>query len=230
VVKENQAGQFETVTMAHPVEVLAPRVPEPYYSRSLRAQYRLDALNPAPVDPGSVAYAKVQYEVDERKYRARAEARLRAGGLQTEVPAGWPKVLKGPLVWSGSDFDDGNDEYVYTLTEADKAEIAAALKFFKGGWMSRSDGIATAVRIDEATEQGLDDHEITPDLFPLPTLGGRLERTAEDVYEGRGFAILRGLDPEVFSAEDLVVVCLGVSSYVAERRGKQDQGGSMLSQ
>jgi hypothetical protein len=50
-----------------------------------------------------------------------------------------------------------------------------------------------------------------------------------DVYEGRGFAIVRGLDPDAYTMEDLTVVYLGISSYIGERRGKQDQRGSMLS-
>lgn len=65
--------------------------------------------------------------------------------------------------------------------------------------------------------------------FPLPTLGPRLEQIRDDVYEGRGFAILRGLDVDSFSEEELVVVYLGVTSYVAETRGKQNQRGDMLS-
>ena len=60
--------------------------------------------------------------------------------------------------------------------------------------------------------------------FPLPTLGPRLDQIKEDVYEGRGFAILRGLDVDFFSEDEL-----GVTSYVAKTRGKQNQRGDMLS-
>jgi hypothetical protein len=60
-------------------------------------------------------------------------------------------------------------------------------------------------------------------------MSGKLGNLCADVYEGRGFAILRGLDPDAYSVEDLTVVYLGLSSYIGERRGKQDQRGSMLS-
>jgi hypothetical protein len=40
---------------------------------------------------------------------------------------------------------------------------------------------------------------------------------------------VRGLDPDTFSAEDITVIYLGVSSYIGEGRGKQDQRGSKLS-
>ena len=66
-------------------------------------------------------------------------------------------------------------------------------------------------------------------MFPLPTLGKTLERAAEDLYNGRGFVIVRGLDPDTLSVADSTIIYLGLSSYIAERRGKQDQRGSMLS-
>ena len=66
-------------------------------------------------------------------------------------------------------------------------------------------------------------------MFPLPTLGKTLERAAEDIYNGRGFVIVRGLDPDTLSTEDCTTIYLGLSSYIAERRGMQDQRGTMLS-
>lgn len=40
---------------------------------------------------------------------------------------------------------------------------------------------------------------------------------------------MRGLNPDAFSVEDLMTIYLGVSSYIGENRGKQDQRGSKLS-
>lgn len=42
--------------------------------------------------------------------------------------------------------------------------------------------------------------------------------------------ILRGLDVEKYTPEDLLVVFLGVSSYIAEQRGVQDRLSTMLSE
>jgi hypothetical protein len=50
-----------------------------------------------------------------------------------------------------------------------------------------------------------------------------------DLYQGKGFFNIRGLDPRKYSAEDNVLVFLGISSYVAEQRAKQDSYGYMLS-
>ncbi|KAF8846804.1 Clavaminate synthase-like protein [Acephala macrosclerotiorum] len=178
---------------------------EPYYSYGLRERFRIDGLKPLPTDPQPEANADIGYDVDEAKYLARGTARIKAGGLQQSVPEGWPQSVSGPLVWTNGDFKD-EAEYVYLLTKDDKAEIVEALKYFKE----------------------LDGEKVSRSTFPLPNLGKQLDKTCEDVYDGRGFAIIRGLDPDVFSTEDLTVVYLGMSSYVGERRGKQDQRGSML--
>jgi hypothetical protein len=109
-------------------------VTKDYYSSGLRSRFRIDADRPvAPV--GEVTYADIGYEVDEAAFRRRAAARLAAGGLPTAVPSGWPTRLEGPLVWSGDSFGN-EDEYVYYLTEEDKAEIGRALEYFNREWVS----------------------------------------------------------------------------------------------
>jgi hypothetical protein len=92
--------------MAPSVEVLSPSGLEPYYSQGLRNRYRVDALKPPFFEKASQVYADMEYEVDEGKFRARSEARLQAVSLEMDVPAGWPKVLHGPLVWTGANFED----------------------------------------------------------------------------------------------------------------------------
>ncbi len=70
---------------------------------------------------------------------------------------------------------------------------------------------------------------MSPATFPLPALGPRLTRAALDIHQGRGFAVIRGLDPGHFSQEENVLVFLGLSSYVGALRGRQDEDGNMLS-
>jgi len=177
-----------------------------YYSVGLRERFQIDSLKPPAPKEEPVSYADIEYDVDEAKYEARSAARMAAGGLQTEVPPFWPKQVEGPLCWKSGNIAE--EDYVIHLTDKDKTEIVAALKYFK--------------------EQGLDGSEVSPETFPLPKLSHKMRKICEDVYEGKGFAVLRGLDPDVWSVEDVTVVYLGISSYVAEKRGKQDQRGSML--
>lgn len=67
-----------------------------------------------------------------------------------------------------------------------------------------------------------------PANFPLPTLGPKLLELSRDVHTGKGFCVIRGLNPAAYTVEDLTLVYLGVQSYIAEQRGRQDKRGNML--
>lgn len=56
----------------------------------------------------------------------------------------------------------------------------------------------------------------------------KIKQLAYDIFEGPGFVTLRGLEPNMFSAEDNILIFLGTSSYVGEQRGVQDDSGNML--
>ena len=201
---------------------------EPYYSRGLREQYRLRALITIEDRKASLPAANAQYEFDETTYRALVDKRLRAGGLEKDVPIGWRKAVRGPLVWKGADFEH-ESEYVLRLPEHDKNVIQQALGCFNGGSWAALPPPYDGRLLKFVPERGLDGDQVHRDVFPLPTLGRTLERAAEDVYNGRGFVIVRGLDPDTLSVEGSTTVYLGLSSYIAKRRGMQDQRGSMLS-
>ncbi|KAK4203055.1 hypothetical protein QBC40DRAFT_31627 [Triangularia verruculosa] len=74
----------------------------------------------------------------------------------------------------------------------------------------------------------LEGHEISRENFHLPTLGARLDQACRDVHNGRGFVIVRGLDPLKYSVEDNVMIFLGIAAYIGEQRGFQDKKGNML--
>jgi hypothetical protein len=63
--------------------------------------------------------------------------------------------------------------------------------------------------------------EISKTTFPLPTLGSILDSMCEDVHNGKGFAVLRGLDPKKYCAESNALIFLGISSYFGQQRGRQ---------
>jgi hypothetical protein len=75
---------------------------------------------------------------------------------------------------------------------------------------------------------GLDGHEISIANFVLPTLGQALRQGGVDVYSGRGFATVRGIDFDRYACEDQILIFLGISSYFGEKRAKQDDQGNML--
>jgi hypothetical protein len=64
--------------------------------------------------------------------------------------------------------------------------------------------------------------------FPLPTLGLALSELAKQIHEGSGFFIVRGLNPDKYSHKTSMVMYVGMSSYIGEIRGRQDEFGNML--
>lgn len=74
----------------------------------------------------------------------------------------------------------------------------------------------------------LDGSEATGSTFPLPQLKKKLLALTVELHEGKGFFVLRGLNPADYTPEDNIIIYLGISSYIAETRGKQDDAGNML--
>lgn len=74
----------------------------------------------------------------------------------------------------------------------------------------------------------MDGSDASPDNFPLPTLGPKLKDLANDVYNGRGFCVIRGLDLTKYSVEDSTMIWLGIQGYIARQQARQDKKGNML--
>ncbi|KAK4231804.1 hypothetical protein QBC38DRAFT_451036 [Podospora fimiseda] len=133
---------------------------------------------------------------------------LSSAGLDApRLPEGFPAQLQSQLAWTGSSMSEASN-FILKLSDAEIAEINAALEFFK--------------------TLGDDGDAIKPSNFPLPTLGLKLADLSRDIHEGQGVAVIRGLNPASFPVEDLTMIYLGVSSYIAEQRGRQDKRGNML--
>jgi hypothetical protein len=75
---------------------------------------------------------------------------------------------------------------------------------------------------------GLEIRDIDEDTFPLPTLAKELKTRSEQLYNGKGVVLVRGINPADFSGEDNSLIFMGISAYIAKQRGRQDQRGSMI--
>ncbi|KAM5343253.1 hypothetical protein ACJ41O_014219 [Fusarium nematophilum] len=105
---------------------------------------------------------------------------------------GFPPRYEGERVWTGSEMALKEEEWTLVLSEEDQAHVLDALRHFKK-------------------------------TFPLPKeLHDRLRAVSNDVYNGRGFGVVRGLQPEALTEEENVLVYAGVSTHVAPTRGFQD--------
>ncbi|KAF8853561.1 Clavaminate synthase-like protein [Acephala macrosclerotiorum] len=172
-------------------------------------EMREDA-NPAQHTPLYPSLARIGYVPDLELHQARLQSsrkRLQASGGVGNLPKEWPQVLQGPLVWSGSDLQTSN-EWVYNFSEMDIKEIRSGLEHCKGLKLELS--------------------QVKKTSFPLPRFGKILEDLSSKLHNGRGFFILKGLDPKEFTREDNVILYLGISSYIAEQRGRQSHDGSLI--
>jgi hypothetical protein len=76
-------------------------------------------------------------------------------------------------------------------------------------------------------------HEVDGNLvntnnFPLGQLGNKLRDICHEVHNGKGFFVIRGLDPAKYTVEDSTAIFLGIQSYIAEQRARQDDKGNMI--
>ncbi len=75
---------------------------------------------------------------------------------------------------------------------------------------------------------GLDGNLVESSNFPLPNLQHKLRVLAEDLYNGKGFCVIRGIDYGRYCVEDATIIFLGIQSYIAPSRMRQDEAGNMI--
>jgi len=116
--------------------------------------------------------------------------------------------VTGPNVWKGEQMRM-RDDWIVALGARDVAEIDAALAHAKAS--------------------GIGLFDIKPEHFPLPTLAPRLAAIRNEVADGRGFALLRGLPIERYSIEEARLLFWGLAGHVGTAEG-QDRAGNRMHQ
>ncbi|EME86378.1 uncharacterized protein MYCFIDRAFT_89106 [Pseudocercospora fijiensis CIRAD86] len=153
------------------------------------------------IRPGPAGQPDIGYAPDLDKYLARVNRRRATEQLSHDLPEGFPKELVSDLVWDGKDIAQKYN-VVYELNGAELDEIEAGLKHFKS--LNKPLGF------------------IDQDTFPLPQLHHALREISNEIHNGRGFKVLRGLPFAKHTREENVIIYAGVSSHVASIRGRQD--------
>ncbi|KAH8694634.1 hypothetical protein BGZ61DRAFT_33097 [Ilyonectria robusta] len=174
----------------------------PYLHAGLRGKYLLQEPT-FTINQGSSA--DIDWMPNYEKYMKRTQARSELTGLATRVPKDWPQFLDSPLAWTSDSFPK-QEEIVFSLTENQKEEIYSAVRHFQS--------------------LGLPVRDINRDNFPLPTLTSPLNAMADDLHNGKGFTIIRGLNSPTPDHDSIAF--LGLSAYMAPQFGRQDQDGSMI--
>lgn len=84
-----------------------------------------------------------------------------------------------------------------------------------------------AILNSAASGHHLDD--LSQETFPLPSLGSKLRALSDELHNGRGAIILRGLSPGEYGLKDNITIFAGLSSYIADIRGAQSSELDMIS-
>jgi hypothetical protein len=102
-------------------------------------------------------------------------------------------LVEGPSAWIGAELARRPETWTYCLSPAEITEIETASA--------------------AAGARGLDIAAIRREDFPLPTLGPVLHRLREEVINGRGFVLLRGLPVERRPIAESATAYWGIGTY-----------------
>ena len=109
----------------------------------------------------------------------------------------------GPKAWRGAELAD-NTSWIVTLTATEIAELDRALAVAHASGRPLAD-------IDRA-------------LFPLTALRPRLQQIVDELHDGRGFVVLRGLPVERYSDDDVGLLFWGMGRYMGAPLCQNPQG------
>jgi Taurine catabolism dioxygenase TauD, TfdA family len=112
-----------------------------------------------------------------------------------------------PAEWRAEDLRASGDHLVH-LTDSDRAEIDAAIR--------------------RVAARGVPIMKLTGTDFELPTLGRKLAAVRDEILNGRGFAQIRGFEPERYAAGQQAIAFWGISMHLGERVASQNAKGHVL--
>ena len=110
--------------------------------------------------------------------------------------------IEGPGAWIGPELQD-EPSWIYRLDQVAVDEIDAALESLK----------RSGARIPFGSAD-----------FPLPTFAGELDRILEELENGRGFALLRGLPRARYSDDDCALIYWGIGAHFGDPVSQNARG------
>ena len=114
-----------------------------------------------------------------------------------------PPEIQDPSAWYGSALLQQTD-WLYHLSETEIKEVEAAVN----GLTSAPENLS----------------RISPDNFPLPTFGPRLQSLLGEVLDGRGFVLMRRLPVERWDNRQSAIAFLGIGSHLGSLRSQNADG------
>jgi hypothetical protein len=114
-----------------------------------------------------------------------------------------PPIIEGAAAWTAGDL--APDEWVHQLDAGEIREVIRAADAF--------------------TETSRDLATLRPPDFPLPGVARRLAAILRDeVLAGRGFCVIRGLNPATLSRRQCATSFLGIGAHLGNPRPQNAQG------
>jgi hypothetical protein len=118
--------------------------------------------------------------------------------------AALPPEQTGPCAWYGPQWR-GREDWIVRLADSDVDEIEAAVR----AWDAQP-------RTDPAPMRAAD--------FPLPNLGPRLAAIRDELLNGRGFSLVKGVPVRRWSRRDAAIAFMGMGAHVGRPRSQNAQG------
>lgn len=105
----------------------------------------------------------------------------------------FPKEINGPTVWKAEDYREHPERWTHVFSDEEIAELSTAA--------------------DDFIASGTPLTGITKNQFPLPTLGAFFHAVRNEVINGKGFILFKGVPVEKWGLHKCAVAYLGFGSY-----------------
>lgn len=115
-----------------------------------------------------------------------------------------PSEIHIPSTWYGPEIDQKKEEWILHFTQSEISELEAAAEKVLGS----HENVAT----------------LTPEDFPLPTLGGKLLNMRKTLIKGIGFSLLRGLDVKKYTEQEAGTIFYGLGCHIGKPRSQNAKG------
>ena len=112
-----------------------------------------------------------------------------------------------PAAWLGPDLADHREPWIKTLSPDEVGELEDAM----AGAVSRGTELASLAK----------------ESFVLPSLGPALCDLQQELVQGRGFALIRGLDVAKYTEREIAMLFFGLGSHIGHARS-QNAAGDVL--
>ncbi|BFZ62119.1 hypothetical protein YB2330_003198 [Saitoella coloradoensis] len=155
-------------------------------------------------------YNRKSHSDDVYTYTIRANPNLTSGQHDilpsTLLPYdAYPKEVLGQTVWEAKDYIDRPEKWVIWWNEEEIADLERAAKEFE--------------------ESGLELTEISQDNFRLsPALATQLGAIREDLINGKGFTLLKGLPVHRYSLKTSATIYTGLGTYIGHAVSQNHKG------